>query len=250
MEELVGNEERANRLIAMGQMAATLAHEIRNPLGSMELFLTLLKKDLGSKPESLNLVEQIHSGIKTLDRIISNCLQFARDTKPRKREVLDISDFIEESLTFVRERAKNRDVQLKVVIHGEGALFIDRYLMGQVILNLLVNALDAVEDKQAREKLSPGSQFEPLITIECDLSDEDVWRIRVQDNGGGISEEVKQSMFDPFISTKSKGTGLGLAIVLSITAAHGGRVLVNSERGVGTTMTLELPRSIAALGNQ
>ena len=250
MEELVGNEERANRLIAMGQMAATLAHEIRNPLGSMELFLTLLKKDLGSKPESLNLVEQIHSGIKTLDRIISNCLQFARDTKPRKREVSDISEFLVESLSFVRERAKNRNVQLKAVIQGDGLLFIDRYLMGQVILNLLVNALDAVEDRQEREKLSPSAHFEPLVTIECDLRDEDIWRLRVQDNGGGISEEVKQSMFDPFISTKSKGTGLGLAIVLSITAAHGGRVLVNSERGVGTIMTLELPRSITALGNQ
>ncbi len=225
---------QAERLMAMGQMAASLAHEIRNPLGSMELFCTLLKKDLVTQPNLLQVAEQIHLGIRTLDRIISNCLQFARDVAPRMKLCRDIRPILEESRKYAQTKADDCKVTIVVECRGEGAVELDQFLLQQVLVNILLNAVEAAASD------SGGS-----VRLVSDIG-RDTWEIRVEDNGPGISAEDQLKMFDPFFTTKQGGTGLGLTIVHSIVTAHGGEIEIESNLGSGTAVIIRFPRGESA----
>ena len=228
-------DERAKRLMAMGQMAASLAHEIRNPLGSMELFCTLLKKDLKQQPQLLVAAEQIHVGIRTLDRIISNCLQFTRDIIPRKITCGDVTAMLDEVRTYVEPKAKELRVELVINNSGRGQIDLDSFLVNQVLVNLLINAVEAAgENKDAV----------PTVTVDSTLG-ETGWLIAIQDNGRGISAEDQRQIFDPFFTTKQGGTGLGLTIVYSIVRAHGGTLEIESSPA-GTRAEVRFPSGKAA----
>lgn len=231
-------DERTKRLMAMGQMAASLAHEIRNPLGSMELYCSLLKKDLSNQPEALGLAQHIHDGIRTLDRIISNCLQFARDLNPKKRVVSDIEKFVVDSARCVQNRLVGAEIKISFTTRGEGEVSFDQSLLQQVLSNLIANAIDAIEQK--RKEI--GRRVEGVIEIESDFQEANLWTLSVNDNGVGIPEEHREQLFDPFFSTKREGIGLGLPIIHSIVHAHGGALEVSSELGRGTRMSVVLPR--------
>ncbi len=229
-EEVVLDNERTKRLLAMGEMAATLAHEMRNPLGSMELFCTLLMKDLDENPELFQLADQIHTGIKTLDRIIANSLQFSKDIKPRIQTVTDIEEFFQEILKYLEPQANKQHVSLRLSLEGSGSVSFDRHLMRQVLLNLILNAIDACTAKSNGE-----------VILKSDLSNKDRWLVSVVDNGCGISPDSLEKVFDPFFTTKNEGTGLGLAIVHSIVSAHRGIVAIESEKSKGTSVSIQLP---------
>ncbi|MFN8388989.1 MAG: ATP-binding protein [Bdellovibrionota bacterium] len=227
-------QERAQRLMAMGQMAASLAHEIRNPLGSMELFCTLLKKDLTEQPRLLQAAEQIHHGIRTLDRIISNCLQFTRDVVPRRKPVSDVNGYLNEVRAYVQPKADELHVALSVTSSGNGSISIDSYLMQQVLVNLLFNAVEAAG---ANAQVAPDARCTALTSEITDS----VWTVTVSDTGCGMTAEEQRQMFDPFFTTKQGGTGLGLTIVHSIVRAHGGTIDVESTSGHGTRIILRIP---------
>lgn len=224
--------ERAKRLMAMGQMAASLAHEIRNPLGSMELYCTLLKKDLAQSPSSFQLAEQIHEGIRILDRIISNCLQFSRDIIPRRTWEETADSLFEGLLSRVAAKAEQQGVSLLFVDNGKYPIYVDVYLAEQALLNVVLNALEAYD--------GDGSQ-DREIRIESDRQRPETWQLRVIDNAPGIKESDLEQIFDPFFTTKRDGTGLGLAIVHSIAQAHGGSVSIRSRAGEGTEVMFEFP---------
>lgn len=236
-EELPAEESRARRLMAMGQMAASLAHEIRNPLGSMELFCSLLKKDLETVPQSLYLAEQIHTGIRRLEHIIANCLQFAKEIVPRKKTVTDVRQFISDAIAAVASKQEGAQCSVTIDIRDQVSPVVDSHLMQQVLINLLVNAIDAVGERAARKE----ANFEPAVVVTSNTSDEGSWQLSVSDNGVGISEEDSKRVFDPFFSTKARGTGLGLAIVHSIVLAHHGTVGITSKNLQGTTVTVTIP---------
>ena len=223
-------EERAKRLMAMGEMAASLAHEIRNPLGSMELFCSLLKKDLAEQPELQHLADQIHRGIKTLDRIIGNCLQFTRDLKPQRKPLGNVREFLKECVESIRPRLNAANVSVEIEVSDDSAVSVDRYQIQQAVLNLVLNAIDAIEES--------GRQGKVTLTSETSGG---CWRLSVVDNGTGISAENEEKIFDPFFTTKQTGTGLGLAVVHCIVSAHGGKLTVESRPGDGATFTMELP---------
>lgn len=225
-------EERAKRLMAMGEMAASLAHEIRNPLGSMELFCSLLKKDLKENPELHHLAEQIHKGIKTLDRIIANCLQFTRDVKPQRKSLDDIRAFLKECLESIRPRLTAANVAIEIETVGDGEVNVDRYQIQQAVLNLVLNGLDAIEASGR-----PGR-----IVLRSEVKNGH-WTLSISDNGVGIPTGDEEKIFDPFFTTKQSGTGLGLAVVHSIVNAHGGSVAVESRSNEGTTFTLDFDRT-------
>lgn len=231
-------DERAKRLMAMGEMAASLAHEIRNPLGSMELFCTLLKKDLTDQPQLLNFAEQIHQGIRSLEQIIANCLQFARDVVPRLRSVSDARAWASEVLATIQPKLDADGVSAAVEADDLGEVRIDDYQLRQALLNLLLNAVDAV---QARRAANPGEAVNPAIVLRCAKSGAKHWRLSVSDTGTGMDAQTEQKIFDPFFTTKERGTGLGLAVVHTIVKAHHGTVLVESKLGEGTTVSLDLP---------
>ncbi len=225
--------------MAMGQMAATLAHEIRNPLGSMELFCTLLKQDLAGQPSSFNLAEQIHRGIRRLDRIISDCLQFSRGATPRMRQLQAVEPLLAEALNYVEPKANEAGVALVSRASGEGPVSCDPHQINQVLLNLLINAVDACIEKES----AGDESYLPEVALISDLSSGSDWRLEIRDNGNGISEAHQKLMFDPFYSTKERGTGLGLAIVHSIVAAHEGDILVTSSEGIGTSIEITIRRN-------
>ncbi len=222
-------DERAQRLMAMGEMAASLAHEIRNPLGSMELYCSLLKKDLQSQPGALALAEQIHQGIRTLDRIITNSLQFSRDITPKLARVDGVKELLDETLAFATGRAD--DVDIVTSLEGEGPIYVDRYLATQAMLNVVLNGVDA-----AAERTALGGE-RGRVTITSSVVNGE-WRVSVRDNGLGISEADYARIFDPFFTTKKGGTGLGLPIVHSIVTAHHGTIAIESGAGKGTNVTI------------
>lgn len=228
-------QSRQERLVAMGQMAASLAHEIRNPLGSMELYCTLLKKDLKALPEAFTLAENIHQGIRRLERIIANCLQFSRDVQPKYHSVENIEEYLKETMEIAYPKLSSARCVVTVSHKGPKRVYVDGYLLSQALINIIHNAIDA----------SSEYAKEPHVSIESIVKEGVSWTISVTDNGPGISESDKEKIFDPFFTTKKEGTGLGLAIVHSIVQAHQGSLVIESAIGneSGTTVTIELSQS-------
>lgn len=219
--------ERTRRLAAMGEMAARIAHEIRNPLGSMAIFATLLERELTHEPEKMKLAGHITKGIKTLDNLLSNMLLFASSPAARLKPV-DIKEVIEDSLLLVRGREKE-NVKIRYACEGRTALMADAGLLRQLFLNLLLNAIDALDEGGA-------------IGVSTAVTDDGVMEIVVRDTGRGIAPEHLDRIFDPFFSTKERGTGLGLAIVSSVVSAHGGAIEAASSCK-GTSFMIRLPIS-------
>jgi two-component system sensor histidine kinase FlrB len=238
--------EQEQRLIAMGKMAATLAHEIRNPLGSMELFCSLLEKDLVDKPELLNSAQQIHKGIKTVNHIITNCLQFAKGMIVRKEPVQDVREYLQGVLELLKKKIDDSEIGVTIETlncqaqeNSESALCIDHYQIKQVLVNVLSNAIDAVNERYRNDDLKTVKK----IKLVSDLQDPQFWVLSIIDNGTGVNDEVKENMFDPFYTTKEEGTGLGLAIVGSIILAHGGQINIeNNSSELGCRVTIKLSR--------
>lgn len=218
--------ERQRRLAAMGEMAAKIAHEIRNPLGSMNIFATLLERDLEKEPERQKLATHITKGIKTLDNLLTNMLLFASSPMTRLKEI-NIRQIIEDSLLLAS--GNDRDVTIDAEFKGPESLRGDQAMLGQLFLNLFINAFDAMGESGT-------------LTVRTSFrEDNDAVLIEVRDTGSGIDKEHVDRIFDPFFSTKDRGTGLGLAIVSTVVSAHEGAIDVVSEPGKGTAFLITLP---------
>lgn len=236
ISEHIADEERKKRLMAMGQMAATLAHEIRNPLGSVELYCSLLRKDLSQHPTAFQLVNEISKGIKTVDRIIGNCLQFARDVIPQKRTISDVPGFLRESISIISPQYQDL---CSISCDPDQTILIDPYLMQQVIVNLVTNAIDATQEQGRTNPTTTKTRYKVRIQSTCIRAIG--WTLSISDHGMGIPLDQLEQIFDPFYTTKPRGTGLGLCVVHSIVRAHGGSVSVTSAPGEGTTVTVTIP---------
>lgn len=225
-EKMKERLERDERLKAMGEMAARIAHEIKNPLGSMELFLTMLSEGK-AKTKEKKYVECIRYGIQTIDRIINNILSYTRPKTLVLREE-NIGKVVEEILDFMRLSIESKNIAVICNVEYEGSLIFDPDMMKLVIMNFISNAIDAIKGRGQ---------------IRIDIrEDQKNIVIAVSDNGCGMSEEVRKNIFNPFFTTKDKGVGLGLFIVHNIIHAHGGYIEVDSTEGVGTTFTIYLPK--------
>ncbi|MDD2943344.1 MAG: HAMP domain-containing sensor histidine kinase [bacterium] len=226
---------QGERLIAMGQMAASLAHELRNPLGSMDLYCSLLHKDLVDQPSSRELLEKVQQGIRLLDGIIRNCLQFSRDIRLRPEHIEDIEPFLDDVVESARLGTGCKDVVVSIEV-APGSLYADRSALSQIVNNLVRNAFEAAGEKAGGE-----------VVISAGPTDI-CYRIIVSDNGPGISEELLPNVFEPFVTAKRQGTGLGLSVVHTLVAAHRGQVSINSALGKGTSVTVEFPDEFLETG--
>ena len=227
-EKMKERFERDERLRAMGEMAARIAHEIKNPLGSMELFLSMLS-DRKLKPKEKKYVDYIHFGVQTIDRIINNILSY---TRPRSLVMNEgkIGRTVEEILDFMKLSIMSRHINVHYDVHYDGVSFFDPDMMKLVIMNFISNAIDAVTGK--------GS-------IRIEIKEEGKYVvIVVNDNGAGMSEDVRKNIFNPFFTTKDKGVGLGLFIVYNIVQAHKGYIEVESAEGIGTRFFVYIPKDI------
>ena len=236
MEEFA---QRNLRLREMGEMAAGIAHEIRNPLGSIELFSSLLKKDLEGDTEKENLVTHIQAGVQNMDRIISTLLLFAKSSQP-SRQQCDINSLLTECLEEINnvKIPENINVILK---YYQGTLLAngDRELLRQVFPNLINNAIQAMPDGGILSLITEKSSVS--ISPENGLTKRQFISITVSDNGIGMSSDNLKKIFNPFFTTKDKGTGLGLAISHNIIKAHQGTIDAVSEEGKGTSFTVKIP---------
>ena len=223
---------QAEKLTSLGQMAASIAHEINNPLAGVLVYTRLLSKklteDTARKEESLDYLAKMESEVSRCSRIIRNLLDFARQTQPTLR-LVDINQVIEQVLAMVGHQAQLQNVEVvKEFSPSLPKVMADFDQIQQIFTNLTLNAIQAMPD---------GGR----LTIRSSAVDSEV-RIDVQDTGCGISKENMGKLFTPFFTTKAKGkgVGLGLAVVHGIIERHKGRIKVQSEVGKGTTFSVYL----------
>ncbi len=228
--------ERNLRLVAVGEMAAKMAHELRNPLGSVELFASLLKKCLVYDPEKVRWAEHISTAVSAMDYALSNLLLFTGKPTPHYRPI-DLKVIVEDSRLFAMHLISQNKIQFSQEILAPSQPFIsDEDLLRQILLNLFFNAVDAMPAGGVlRVAVKPC-----LMPGEGPPNREGIM-ISVVDTGCGIRPEILERIFDPFFTTKDRGAGLGLAIVNNAAQALEGVLRVKSEPGHGTEMILMIP---------
>lgn len=251
IEHKAEQERLKDRLATLGRMAASMAHEIRNPLAAMDVQCKLLGRRLGPFPDCVELVDRISEEIKRLNRSVDSCLQYVRPVIPQL-EPSDLNALVEEAISI----ADKRRAGVPICFDAEPGLspfLMDAALLRQVLVNLLLNALEAVGDRPAgrvavRTQCLHASGQASVPYRPNSGAHGDPWNavrryavVRVTDNGSGIDEESREHMFDPFYTTKSGGSGVGLAVSKKIIASHSGMIDVVSAPGEGAEIVLRLP---------
>lgn len=219
--------ERDERLKLMGGMAANIAHEVRNPLGSIELYASLLARDLQDDPDKKRLTTSIIKGVRTINAVISNTLLFAKEIRinPKEHNLCDITD---EVVLYLQHIIREKKVKIINKLDEEHTVYCDEDMFKQVIMNIIGNAVDAVQ---------VGGE----ITASSKMTDSETMLI-IQDNGKGIDQDMLSRLFMPFQTTKAKGTGLGLSIAYKIIKAHGGDIVAKSDSHSWTEFIITLPK--------
>jgi two-component system NtrC family sensor kinase len=223
---------RSERLAAVGKMAAMITHEVRNPLSSIALNTELLEEELASSPgEAREICRAITREVDRLTAITEEYLSFARLPKPRLAPG-SVPALVDDLARFVREDLAGRKVELAVEHEADvPAAMCDEGQIRQALLNLVRNASEAVASKGGGHVWVRTSSTETRVIVA------------VVDDGPGIAAELRERLFDPFVSTKDGGTGLGLALTHQIVKDHGGAIHVTSTPGDGASFAIELPRA-------
>ena len=224
---------RSERLAAIGELAAGVAHEVRNPLSSIRGFAQFLGHVLEDKPEEREYAEIMVKEVDRINNVVTNLLSFARPVKP-DLVLTDLPKLLDHTVRLVEEDARLRKVNIRLsTSNGLKKIYVDGNQITQVMLNLILNALQAVE--------SGGN-----IDVGARAIDSNLLRLSVEDDGPGIPPGNASKIFDPFYTTREKGTGLGLAIVHMIVENHGGEINLVSPvpgKGKGCRITIDLPVS-------
>ncbi len=220
--------QRSRRLAALGEMAAGIAHEIRNPLASIQLYTNMLEEDLADRPPQQDLANRISAAVRGLNGIVGDVLTFSREMKLRCVEGSAI-----EALQRVADVLAPQLEQAGVTVQYQGEdrlVHHDPEMLHQALVNLVRNAAEAMTD---------GGTL--TLAVQQVDGDNEATCLVVRDTGPGISDEAIDRIFNPFFTTRATGTGLGLAIVHRIVDAHGGSIGVHNDPAGGAVFTLTLP---------
>jgi len=230
---------QGERLAVVGSMAAQVAHEIRNPLGSISLNLDLVERELNvfansngsSATECRVLLHEMRSQVSRIRQVLQEYLRFARMPKS-ERAAVSLKGFLEEKLNFVQPLLDQKHVDLRRMLDPNlPPVCVDAEQLWEAVLNLIRNALDAMPDGGNLTVTAQRHGPEALISVS--------------DNGCGMTEEEARHLFVPFFTTKSDGTGLGLAYTQRVINEHGGRIDCATARGKGSTFSIQLPLAVA-----
>lgn len=225
LEVAEANLRTKDRLASLGEMSAGIAHEIRNPLGIISSSAQLLEGEIANA-DARQLLDIIQEESTRLNGLITDFLIFGRQLEPQ-RENCDLAALVLRNLDHLHSAAEQKGLMLRFERHCENCeAFVDADMMQQVLLNLILNALDATP-----------AEGEIVVTVQ---RTEDRLEVFVQDNGCGIQLADQEKIFDPFFTTKSHGTGLGLANAYKIIESHGGTLTVQSTPGEGCTFAVSL----------
>ena len=232
LKRLEKEVQRHDRLVALGKMAAGVAHEVRNPLSSIKGFATLLGAKFKDGSQEHEAADLLVYEAERLNRSITELLNYARPTALNK-EKINIGDMVASSLKLVGSDAQALGVKISLEIDPDiPEINIDRDKINQVLLNLYLNGLQAMEVSDLEKELK--------VSARLDDSGETVI-IEIQDNGEGIPQENIDKVLDPYFTTKPEGTGLGLALAYKIIDEHNGTIRFMSLAGQGTTVTVTIP---------
>jgi signal transduction histidine kinase len=228
---------RSESLAAVGRATTQVAHEIRNPLGSIRLGVSMLRDSVNDQ-EALNTIELVERGIKHLNKLVVDVTQFSRQKELERSEV-DLHESLERSIDLVSERIREKNATVeKVFTDGTIVGQWDPYQLRQVFVNVIANAVDASQENSA---VLISTERLPAETNGDGQPPRSYARITIADQGKGMDQATRDRIFEPFFSTKKRGTGLGLAIVKQIVEQHGGRISVASEPGKGSKFKIDLP---------
>lgn len=226
------NRLRMERLMSVNQLAAGLAHEIRNPLTSIKGFIQLMEQRKEKAPNQEHL-QIILNEIERIDKLVRGFQHLARPLENPKFVILDIDKVVEEVVTLMKSHCIEKNVHLSVGYDTEGVqvgryrVWGDEDQLKQVLINIIKNGIDAVE-KNGRVQVKLRRDDQQVI-------------VEIEDNGKGMGEDVLQKMGTPFFTTKEEGNGLGLSVCFTIVESHNGTIRVDSEEGRGTVFSIVLP---------
>ena len=235
--QLIARDEllaRREKLVALGTLAAGVAHEIRNPLTAIKARLYTLRRAAVS-PEALDDIQAVTGEIDRLENIVRNVLGYARPGDPALAEV-DLATLLREFGALVEPELKASHVRLDIEVAGPLTVRVDPSQLRQAVFNLVRNAQESFAGKPGRIVLAATREISALRGRSGAVA-----VVSVLDNGPGIPAEIQPRLFDPFFTTKSAGTGLGLSIVARFVEAHGGEIVFQTAPGVGTRFSLRLP---------
>ena len=227
--------QRRERLSAMGELASGVAHEIRNPLNAISTTIQQLDKDFeptSNKEEYHQLSRMVYKEVRRINETVQSFLRFARPEplQPSQFQVKELFDHLKNQYTSIMNQ---HNIEFQINLNWMGEVFWDKQKIRQVFMNLIQNAMDAIE-KNGK------------ISIDVEPENHSKLKIHVVDNGPGIPEQIRSKIFNLYFTTKAKGTGIGLAIVQQIIFEHGGTIKAQSENQTGTMFQIIIPVKIQA----
>ena len=235
VEQLEERERLRDRLAALGEMAAAIAHEVKNPLAGIEVMAGLLRRKIADAPDAQAVLTDIIKEAKMANAIVQEVLDFVRPMRLQV-EHTTLAAAVHGAVTLADTKARRGEVDVAVRIpEGLPAIQADQHQLTQVFTNLLINAYEAMEGRghvtvsASRVRLEDGGDGRDAVQVEF------------ADDGPGMPQEVAEKVFAPFFTTKPQGSGLGLAVVRKIIDAHDGRIDLRTEAGQGTTIRVTLP---------
>jgi signal transduction histidine kinase len=218
---------RKNRLADLGQMASHVAHEVRNNLVPVSLYVSLLRRRLSDDSGSLNILAKIEAGFTALEATVSDLLSFTAHRQPQWHTFL-VGDLVNEVCESLEPQLEAQGIDVDIDVPPNTPLAADHEMMRRAVLNLVLNAIDAM----------PGGGALVITSYDSPRG----FELEVADSGPGLTDEQKRRAFEPFYSTKQNGTGLGLAIVYHVAEAHGGTVTAMNCPEGGAAFTIKIPR--------
>ena len=236
VEQLEERERLRDRLAAVGQMAAVIAHEVKNPLGGIEVMAGLLRRKIPELPEAQALLGDIIKEAKMANAIVQEVLDFVRPIRLQV-ERTSVAAAVRDAVTLADGKARRGGIEVETLVPPDLTIEADQHQLAQLFTNLLINAYEAMESRgrvsvtAERTRLDDGGDGREAV------------RIAITDNGPGMAPDVADKVFDPFFTTKAQGSGLGLAIVRKIVDAHDGKLDLRTVQGEGTTIEVTLPVS-------
>lgn len=231
LQETFEQLRRSDRLAALGQMSAGIAHEIRNPLGSIKGSIEILEKEIPPDHPKTEFVGIIKDEVARLNSLINEFLQFARPPNPVVK-ISNLNEVIDSTLTLLTKSAENSRVEIRTALDPRlPSVRLDPDQIRQVLLNLMLNSIQAMPEGG---RLEIGTRFN---------MDTKKVTVAIKDEGVGISQEDLDRIFDPFFSTRPEGTGLGLSVSHQLVENNGGTISVRANPGSGVSFCLEFPYS-------
>ncbi len=233
VEQLEERERLRDRLAAVGEMAAAIAHEVKNPLAGIEVMAGLLRRKTPESPEAQKVLADIINEAKMANAIVQEVLEFVRPMRLHM-EHTGVAEAVQSAVQLADTQARRGEVHVTVQVpQGLPHIQGDQHQLAQLFTNLLANAYEAMGGR--------GHVAISARAVRMDNDEREAVQVEVADDGPGMPPDVADHIFDPFFTTKAQGSGLGLAIVRKIVDAHDGQIDLKTVPGGGTTIRVTLP---------